>query len=51
MIPLGQEELALAAKNGQTFVVYNGALSASSLPKRDSNSRVRGGVERNKQKL
>jgi hypothetical protein len=40
VIPIGQEELALAAKNGQTFVVYDGALSASSLPKRDSRTVV-----------
>lgn len=34
VVALGQEELALAAKNGQTFVVYNGAMPTSSLPRR-----------------
>jgi len=39
VIPIGEEEMALAAKNGQTFVVYNGTLP-SSLPKRRGDSPV-----------
>lgn len=36
IVPIGEEELALAAKNGQTFVVYNGTMPPSSLPMRRS---------------